>query len=263
MKFRKFIILTLLAGCFTACESIDEDERFIGPVDFVPKKNVLIEDFTGQRCLNCPKAADAVHTLQQTYGADHVISVAIHGGAMSLPNTSSMGLATPAGEEYNTRWGVDSWPKGLVDRQGGLLEFTSWSGYVIDRMQTNAKVEMGMGNNRYDAATRTASIQVDLNAVEDVNVKLQVWVVESGIVAYQIMPDGSHNTNYEHNHVFRDAVNGTWGEDISLKEGTSQTLQYTYELKEAKWVAENMSVVAFVYNDAEGVLQVIDAPILK
>ena len=69
-----FLILVLLGFC--ACEEVDEADRFTGPVEFVPKKNVLIEDFTGQRCLNCPLAANAVHAMQATYGAEHVIAVA-------------------------------------------------------------------------------------------------------------------------------------------------------------------------------------------
>ena len=61
--------LGLALAVLTACDNVDENERFSGPVDITPKKNVLIEDFTGQRCLNCPLAADAVHAMQATYGA--------------------------------------------------------------------------------------------------------------------------------------------------------------------------------------------------
>lgn len=99
-----FLILVLLGFC--ACEEVDEADRFTGPVEFVPKKNVLIEDFTGQRCLNCPLAADAVHAMQATYGAEHVIAVAIHGGSLSLPASSGVGLALPEGETYQTFWGI-------------------------------------------------------------------------------------------------------------------------------------------------------------
>ncbi len=261
MKFRKLLIFALTAGMLTGCESIDEDERFIGPVDFTPKKNVLIEDFTGQRCVNCPTASDAVHTLQQTYGAEHIIAVAIHGGSMSLPNTSPMGLATPIGEEYNSYWNVDSWPKGLVDRNGGLQEYTAWSASVINRIQLEPQVNLSMAHNSYDAKNRTINIQVDVTGNENITGKLQVWVVENNIVAYQSMPDGSHNAQYVHNHVFRDAVNGSWGEEITVSKDQTTTQNYTYQLAKDNWKAEDMAVVAFVYNDQQGVLQVIDAPV--
>ena len=143
----KWLLLILVLLGFCACEEVDEADRFTGPVEFVPKKNVLIEDFTGQRCLNCPLAADAVHAMQATYGAEHVTAVAIHGGSLSLPASSGVGLALPEGETYHTFWGVSSWPKGLVDRGGGwsnpseaLLEYTSWSAAAVKRLDRKSVV---------------------------------------------------------------------------------------------------------------------------
>lgn len=80
-----------------------------------------------------------------------------------------------------------------------------------------------------------------------VNGKLQVWIVEDGIKAMQMMPDGSANQEYIHNHVFRAAVNGTWGEEVTVKEGETTSKDYSYVLPET-WNADNISVVAFVYN---------------
>jgi hypothetical protein len=76
------------------------------------------------------------------------------------------------------------------------------------------------------------------------------------------MPAGSHNTSYVHNHVLRDAVNGSWGEDVAVATDGTLQKQYTYELN-SSWNAENMSVIAFVYNNAEGVMQVIEQPITE
>ena len=71
--------------------------------------------------------------------------------------------------------------------------------------------------NAYDAATRTLTTTVGADGVNGtVNGKLQVWIVEDGVKALQMMPDGSANKEYVHNHVFRAAVNGTWGEDVTF-----------------------------------------------
>ena len=61
--------------------------------------------------------------------------------------------------------------------------------------------------------------------------------------------------------MFRAAVNGTWGEDVAVKEGETTKKQYTYTLPE-EWNAENVSVVAFVYND-NGVEQVAKKKIVN
>lgn len=261
MKFHKILFVSALAALFSACETIEEDERFIGPVQFTPNKNVLIEDFTGQRCVNCPLASDAVHVLQEAFGANHVIAVAIHGGSMSIkaPN----GLATTLGNDYNAHWGVNSWPKGIVDRASGLQEYTSWMAKAVERFELMPKVGIDMQNNTYDADNHTLNVNINVTGNQAASGKLQVWLVENNIKTYQSMPDGSHNKSYVHQHVFRDAVNGMWGEDISVAEGETVNKTYTYEITEAKWNPENMAVVAFVYNDGEGVLQVIDAPVVK
>ena len=48
-------IITLAAA---SCSNIDEDERliYVKPADV--GRAVLIEDFTGQKCVNCPTGTD-------------------------------------------------------------------------------------------------------------------------------------------------------------------------------------------------------------
>ena len=85
--------------------------------------------------------------------------------------------------------------------------------------------------------------------------KLQVWLLEDSIQTLQLMPDGTANQQYVHNHVFRTAVNGTWGEDFSVREGENVERTLTQPL-EAGWNPERLSIVAFVYN-AQGVQQAV------
>ena len=73
---KKIFVFALIAIMGTACSHIDEDERliYVKPADVA--RAVLIEDFTGQRCINCPAATDVIHQLQEAYGDDKVIAVA-------------------------------------------------------------------------------------------------------------------------------------------------------------------------------------------
>ena len=94
-------------------------------------------------------------------------------------------------------------------------------------------------------------VLVTTDATAVVSGKLQVWVTEDGIVAEQD-DMGQHIADYVHDHVLRDALNGDWGEDISLTGGYGDTreLHYTLQLKPA-WNPDNLAIVAFVYNDNE------------
>ena len=83
--------------------------------------------------------------------------------------------------------------------------------------------------------------------------KLQIWLLEDRIEAMQLMPDGTANSKYLHNHVLRTAVNGTWGEDFSIKEGETKVVKKSLE-RDLSWDYNTLSIVAFVYND-KGVQQ--------
>ena len=151
----------------------------------------------------------------------------------------------------------------MVDRNaanpaGGATNYTSWAAQVIDKLIKDPKVEIAVSEATYNADPLKLNITVELATKEELNGKVQVWLTENDIEAYQAMPDGSHNREYVHNHVFRAAVNGTWGEDVVLGKGEETSLNYTVDLSDQKWKPENLAVVVFVYNDQEGVLQVVE-----
>ena len=243
--------IAAVVGGFSSCENIDETERWEGPLPFEVRKNVLVEDFTGQMCLNCPLASEEVHKLQESYGAEHVIAVAIHGGALSISKDKN-GLATDEGNAYVSHWGIDAFPKGKIDR-GNTLDYQSWGGAVYTNLQKEAAVGIALTGN-YNAETRMFTAQVSLKALEAVAGHLQLWLTENNITALQRLPEGSIDRTYVHNHVFRQTVNGLWGDAVQVSAGEESVHTYEVEVP-ADYVAENLNLVAFVYNDS-GVLQV-------
>ena len=253
--FRPIYLLPLLImATLVACSHIDDDERLIYVKPVSVSRNVLIEDFTGQRCVNCPNATDEITNLIGQYGESAVIAVGIHSGpfAKSLRGVP-YALWTEDGDAYFDYWKVESQPKGVVDRRG-TSDYTSWGTIVRDELSKTAPLSLDLTSS-YDAATNSATIMVVATGTDgNTTGRLQVWLVESGITAFQYMPDGSTNREYVHNHVFRKAVNGTWGTDFSVSEGANENAVFTAGL-DPEWVAENMEVVAFVYND-QGVCQV-------
>lgn len=127
-------------------------------------------------------------------------------------------------------------------------------------MQSSAPLELD-ATTSYNEGTRTVTINVNAKGVLDVTGKLQIWLTEDNIVDMQIMPNGSVNNDYVHNHVFRTAVNGQDGEDFSIAWDEEKTVTSSCVLNES-WKAENMYVVAFVYNNS-GVQQVIKVPVIN
>lgn len=241
-----------MAMAAASCSNIDEGDRLIYVKPAEVGRAILIEDFTGQRCVNCPTGTEIINGIVDTYGEDNVIAVGVHSGPLGFAgNSKTVGLMTDTGNEYYTHWDKENkmgQPWVIFNRKTSPdSHYNNWAAMVGTIISEKANLSVKIAN-AYDAATRTLTTTVEADGVNGtVNGKLQVWIVEDGVKALQMMPDGKPNKEYIHNHVFRAAVNGTWGEDVTVKEGETTTKQYSYVLPEA-WNAENISVVAFVYN---------------
>lgn len=242
-----------MAMAAASCSNIDEGDRLIYVKPAEVGRAILIEDFTGQRCVNCPTGTEIINGIVDTYGEDNVIAVGIHSGPLGFAgNSKTVGLMTDTGNEYYTRWDKENkmgQPWVIFNRKTSPdSHYNNWAAMVGTIISEKANLSVKIAN-AYDAATRTLTTTVGAFGTNGtVNGKLQVWIVEDGIKALQMMPDGKPNKEYMHNHVFRAAVNGTWGEDVTVKEGETTTKQYSYVLPET-WNADKIAVVAFVYND--------------
>lgn len=258
MKLKNFFLgvaTAAMAMAAASCSNIDEGDRLIYVKPAEVGRAVLIEDLTGQRCINCPTGTDIINGIIETYGEDNVIAVGIHCGPLGFAgNSKRVGLMTDTGVEYYKHWANGTnlgQPSAIFNRKKGkgpIDNLNNWAAEVglIISEKANLSVDIA---NAYDAKTRKLTTKVGAFGVNGtVSGKLQVWIVEDGIKAMQMMPDGSANQEYVHNHVFRAAVNGTWGEEVTVKEGETTSKDYSYVLPET-WNAENISVVAFVYND--------------
>ena len=276
-----FAFLLLLASC----NGIPEDERLIyveptaapqtpestettdtietpdTPQIVQTLRYVLIEDFTGQRCVNCPNAATEIEQLKDDVktllNVDAIIAVGIHSGPLALYSRGNiLGLRTEEGDAYYDHWGIEQEPIGYINRRGGISTVDKWSTLVREAIQQLSDVHLSLDVSS-DAETRKAEISLEIANAAATDGYVQLWITENNITALQMMPDGSANQTYLHQHVFRRTVNGLWGDAYKAEAGVRDTLTYSCELDEA-WVLENLNVVAFVYNN-DGVQQVTEA----
>lgn len=245
--------MLVLTGALVACDNIPEDERLIYVKPAAVSRTVLIEDFTGQRCVNCPNATETIEQLIEQYGDSGVIAVGIHSGPFAKnPNGTTLPLWTAEGDEYFSHFGAEQQPSGMVNRLR-VCDYVEWGAQVYNEIQKPAplSIELEVDLNK---ETRTASVTSRMMATDgNVNGKLQLWLVEDSIVSPQYMPDGRPVVDYVHNHVFRKSINGTWGEDVDMPEGDTRTAFSSIVIDEA-YDIDHLSVVAFVYNNT-GVLQ--------
>lgn len=278
---------------FYACDKIDGPKREevvvndfcqTGIADSVTHKKVLVEDYTGHLCGNCPAAGVYLNdTLKEIYG-HCIVVVSVHAGFFShvCPNSPCPGnqpagsfltnFSTATGEAWNTFFGITGNPKGMVDRTGyssgtHSKAYNAWAPAIAAELAKAADASLTIDPN-FNDANRSLSVNVNttfLNALSG-DYKLQVVLTEDSLIDWQEWYNHSPEfvEDYVHHHVLRDAINSTWGEDIvtgNAGAGTSVVKNYSYTVNNA-WNADHCSVVAFVYNAATyEVIQVEEAEI--
>ncbi|MDE6358047.1 MAG: Omp28 family outer membrane lipoprotein [Duncaniella sp.] len=253
------------AMALQSCDDVDTSDRFIetAPVDVA--RTVLLEDFTGQNCINCPAAHETVHALVEQYG-DNIIPVAVHSGglAISVDRTNFeynfVGLMTEDGNTYDKRFNTfQTWPAGTVNR-GATLSHSDWAAAVRTAITEEADLSIDLSAK---TANGKVEIETTLRPSANLSGSLQLWITEDGITARQKLLNGTTDSEYVHNHVFRAAVNGTWGEAMTLTSGVHTSASHSIEIRNTdkeRWNANNLTVVAFFYNET-GVLQAAKAKV--
>ena len=260
MKKLIYSILMLAALALVSCDEVSRDDRLIYVEPPEVGRAVLIEDYTGQYCVNCPRATDEIERLVEEYGDSVIIAVAIHSGPFSKKNGAPSPLYTEVGDQYFSHWNLSGQPVGLVDRltyESTVmpLSYTDWGGAVNYELGFEAPVSFIIDIDVDDEAQK-ANVEVQTIGLDSKQVsgKLQVWLVEDSIDSFQLMPDGSTVDHYNHMHVFRASVNDPWGDDVSVDHGQVAVMDYDITLDPA-WVPEHCAIVAFLF-DNNGVLQV-------
>lgn len=208
------LALLLLVGC----DAVERPDRWReDPAPIVPRRNVLLVDFTGQRCSNCPAAADLLHSLTAGPAGARIIAVSVHGGALALSTDASpRGLAGPDACRLTDEARVSSWPQGTVDRPvgGTLLRPSAWNAALAEHLALAADADAAaqqslVADAHVALATRTLSYTLrprhltDAAGQADAETYLHLWLVEDSITAPQTLADGTERADYLHRHVLR------------------------------------------------------------
>jgi hypothetical protein len=271
-------LLFLAASCTEIPPEINPQEE--GPVEpgdtvtvVVQSRQVLIEEFTGVRCVNCPAGAATIERLIDQHEG-RLIAVSIHAGFFARPYPESLyDFQTADGNNLQIYLGDPfGYPTAVVNRrlfdgEGDLqLSQASWAGYIQQEIDRSSRVYLGIGS-RYDTLRRELAATVKIEVVEEISeedVRLSLALTEDGIADRQLTPDGEQ-ADYIHNHVLRDMITPYDGISLAtpLLPGESRSEGFVFEIPET-WQAANCHLVAFLHlaGEQKDVLQVIQAGII-
>ena len=258
MKPFSYIAAVLFLLYFSACKEVNTLPTSVG-VDTTKtqqQQNVLIEDITGVRCVNCPQGNAIIDSLISTYSG-RVEAIGIHSGMYSLPyqvyNDTFATAQSNALANYLDIGNPGTFPEGCVNQKlfngqsAILIDRSLWAGLALQELLDTIKVNISVSNN-YNSSTRSLGVTVTVNYLSTVTSpqKLNVVITESNIVSPQLTPDGLDST-YVHNHVFREALSNPTGDIITTPTiaGSQFSKTYSFTLP-SEWNAKNCRVVAFV-----------------
>lgn len=271
----------------SSCDIIEGpyDEQLVIDSTSSPVRNILLEDYTGHQCGNCPCAAKEAINLANLYNG-RIIVVATHVGFFARTNATgkfTYDFKTQTGNELDAYFQVDAvgLPRGLINRKqynsSLILNPSGWASAVsslldtdgdskVDTLKPAVDIEI---DPSYNSTSRTVTADINLEYLEagNNNHHVVLYVVEDSITNWQLFYAQCSPTsvaydeqNYVHRHVLRGSVNGTWGEQVSanttIPVGTKITKTYTKVL-DPSWNDKQIYLVAFVHdNVTKEVLQV-------
>jgi len=238
-------------------------------------KNVLVEDYTGITCGNCPYAADELDTLIKKYGS-RIIPMAVNAGSFAdpplAPSYYNIDFTCLTGEDYNTTFGISSNPNGMINRknyaQGRVQTFGNWDALAYNSIQNDTAFINLKITSTFDTSSRNLSITATSTFLKALSGKysLVVLLTQDSIKAPQLKYGVGEIVNYQHRYALRDAINSTWGDTLVANGATlNKTVikTYNYAIKTTYGTATSSNppipcnfkqcyIVAYVYNSTTG-----------
>ena len=251
---------------------ITTDTTFMAGVPTPSPRGVLLEEFTGVRCSNCPAAHDKVAQLKTIFG-DKLIPISLHTGFYAVPYpTSKQDYKTTFAEGIEQIFGNSGYPNGLVNRQlfsgesSEILPVNKWESYVNNELNSPTSVNIQL-KKEYAPTTKTLTLNANVALVQNLPqpIALSIMIVENQLKDTQLKPTGI-DTSYIHQHILRTMLtpfNGTKLQATDYNAGRTfiKNLQITLpnNLK-----PENCEIIAFVHyiGSNKNVLQAIKTKIM-
>lgn len=286
------VFLLALASGIGSCDKVDAPYSTVSSnIDTVlypppaysinpnaPRK-VLIEDYTGHTCGNCPDAAVVLKGILSSN--PNVVALAVHAGSTFAPPQLPKypdDWRTPVGTAFDNRFGVSAagQPNGLVNRRpvnGSPIVFhTSWANLVNQYLSEDpvADVELAV-KTYYEASSRRLVTYVHSGFLENVagEVNLGVYLVEDSIIGAQKWYNQGFVDDYVHDYVHMDMlrsnISPVWGVSLGTDISAGAILRREWQVVLPQELNEaHVKVLAMVYKVGNNeVIQATDVHIIE
>lgn len=222
------------------------------------QKVVLLEEFTGVRCVNCPNAHEEVELISAQLG-NKLAVLAIHTGFLAFPYEGDQDLRiSPDGKSLEELTGTAiGQPAGRIDRklfagetEESILNYQIWENYIAEQADSVPALNIKL-SSVLDEITREVIVRVELHYTKSIEADnyLTVVIKEYNIIAKQLGNTGI-DSNYIHKHVLRDVLTPYNGILLNTTKEPGRVI-----IKEFKatlpslWKLQDCEIVGFVHEN--------------
>lgn len=278
---KKLALFVISSIALSGCDLISNKEVYEQSPPLATEKKVLLEIYTGWRCVNCPASTDAaLKTIKEKGLAENVVIMKIHAGFFAIPEEDvSLDLTSPAGDALFEQSKISSNPVGVVSRSvfgsSIIVPPGSWYGSAFATLSKDtayAPLELNITLEYSDVSRKLA---VNANAIlsKDINkgIDIMAYITEDSIVNPQHLPKTAEfpdgiNYNFVHRHVLRKKLQ-TKG-SISLfnigKANDRFDKSFNTFTLPTDWKDNHCAVVVIAVNKSDGkVIQVQESLIIE
>lgn len=233
-------------------------------------RNVIIEEFTGRNCPNCPKGHIISNGIVKE-NPGRAWSMAIHSGYFT-PNTYpnfQTDISATFMDPYDDVDGGLSLPAALINRTtDAAVSRGIWAESANEVLKQAAECNVA-GHVVINPITRTANILAEVYYTADGSDNsdyLTIVMLQDSIIGQQAYAEtnpAQHmgGDQYCHMHVLRDVITADWGDEIApATQGSFIRKTYEYKIPEiigdTNGVAvdmDNISFLAFVTDKYQGI----------
>lgn len=254
---------------------IAKDTTYIGTVESPQQRSVLIEEFTGIKCSNCPEGHKLIADLETKY---RIIPVALHMNnnplASNHPEISPVDFRTEAAttidhDIYSTQ---TSLPFAGADRtpynNNRVISSGLWESAVQARLAAAPPMNITIGST-YDAVSRVSVVKVTVKYTSDISKKqkLSLMLVEDSIDAPQDYIDAGFSktyNHYTHNHILHNMYTAATGDAVvdsiaTKRAGRVYERTFIVDLSKQDWKPEHCKIIAFISNNEADDREVLQA----
>ncbi len=300
MVTKKIFFVALIGLAVGSCNYVDNPNPEVGQTNVscdsvvhtfpaAPMvRNVLLEDFSGHKCPNCPDGAEEIENLHTTHG-NRVIAITIHPHPDHTTMDNLVLENSPGSGKYETVWYINEgglilasfsepgyMPIGLVDRtyDPGFgrywWDYPSWDAQVTTQKAKTLDVTMATSNIRLSNGVVCGKTAVEfLNPVSTTgDYRIVHYLYEDSLVDWQL-EHGTDVPNYLHRHVLRAVANNDIGGvalasgSSSVTAGTMDTVSYSFE-NFTVLDPTQLGVISFIYDsETKEVMQTVSSKVVN